>query len=324
VTDAHLVLGRLDADFFLGGEVRLDPQAAREQFEEFVARQSRTRRAGRSSLKTPLDLARGMVAVCNAAMEKALRVISVERGHDPREFSLICFGGAGGLHAADLARALGLVRVVIPENPGAFSALGILLSDVVRETSQSVLLSVPDLLKDREGPKALARRFARLEQTVRTGLRNDGFPAQPSWIERRLDVRYCGQSYELSIPFTARFAQRFHEEHEKAYGYQDPARPLEIVNLRVRAVIATPKPRSRARRPAAPANVSGARVRRKPVWFDDGARPTPFYERARLRPGAVIRGPAVVVEYSSTTVVPPDFVCRTDEYCNLTLTHDAR
>ena len=139
VTDANLLLGRLDPDHFLGGEFHLDLRAAEQGFVDFLRRHSQ-----RTGFKTVPELAAGIVAVSNATMEKALRVISVERGHDPREFALICFGGGGGLHAADLARSLGLPKVVVPRNPGAFSALGILLSDVVRDTVRSVFLPVPE------------------------------------------------------------------------------------------------------------------------------------------------------------------------------------
>src|SRR5207245_1301139 len=141
---ANLILGRLDPDHFLGGTYRLDPRAAEESFAEFLRRTPRRHDAGHAGLKKPLDLARGIVAVSNATMERALRVVSVERGHDPRDFALICFGGAGGLHAAELAQSLGLPQVVVPRDPGAFSALGILLSDIVKDVSQSVLLRVPE------------------------------------------------------------------------------------------------------------------------------------------------------------------------------------
>ena len=136
-------LGRLDPEHFLGGSFRLNLQQAEESFAEFLRRTSQPRRKHGARFKTPVHLARGIVAVANATMERALRVISVERGHDPRDFALVCFGGAGGLHAADLARALGLVRVIVPQNPGAFSALGVLLSDIIKDVSHSVLIPVP-------------------------------------------------------------------------------------------------------------------------------------------------------------------------------------
>jgi N-methylhydantoinase A len=290
----------------------------------------------------------------------------VERGHDARDFALISFGGAGGLHAADLARALGMARVVVPPNPGGFSALGALLSDVVKDISHSVLLPVPRTVRAGETPtgrgrlpalpgslqprvrslpdfvKDLERRFKELEQAGRTDLQDEGFPAQRVGIERRLAVRYRGQAYELSIPFSARFADLFHREHERAYGHAQPDLALEVVSLQVRLTIPMPKPRLETRnwklenRKAkletrnskleigkskldGEKGLRGAIVKKKPVWFEGALRATPLYRRDRLARGVRFRGPAIVVEYSSTTVVPPDHECVVDEYLNLVL-----
>jgi len=324
VTDAHLLLARLDPENFLGGEFKLDLRAAQQGFAGFLSQQ--TRRAcppGRTGFKTAQHLAAGMLAVSNATMEKALRVISVERGHDPRDFALICFGGAGGLHAADLARALRFPRVIVPRDPGAFSALGILLSDVVKDASQSLLLPVPAQVNSsshgsRSLLRDLERRLARLERQARDELRREGFAAESATADRRLDVRYRGQSYELSVPFRANFPEVFRREHEKAYGYAHAGRALEIINLRLRLVIRTPKPRLAARRSRSP-DLRRARLKTQPAWFEGRPRPTCFYARERLEAGARLPGPAVIVEYSSTTVVPPDFVCDVDNYLNLIL-----
>ena len=316
VTDANLILGRLDPEHFLGGTFRLDPSAAERGFQKFLEGPGRD-----AGFKSVHELAAGVVAVSNATMEKALRVISVERGYDPRDFSLISYGGAGGLHAADLARALGLPSVVVPQNPGAFSALGILLSDVVRDVSQSVLLPVPtggrstitELLYE------IDRSFVRLQLTTLAELRREGFEAERARPSHRLDMRYQGQSYELSVPFSAGFRQAFHHEHAKAYGYAYPERPLEIVNLRLRMVIRTPKLRGRRRKPATVRTSREALIKTKPVWFDSKPQPTGIYDRQLLAAGAALRGPAVIVEYSAATVVPPDFACKVDEHMNLVL-----
>jgi N-methylhydantoinase A len=322
VTDANLILGRLDLDYFLGGTVRLDVAAAQQSFAKFMRLSSGRAHPGKAAAL--FELASGIVTVANATMERALRVISVERGYDPRDFALICFGGAGGLHAADLARALGLEGVIVPRHPGAFSALGILLSDVARDVSRSVLLPVPDSATALRGfLRDLDARFRILERNARTELRRER-PAQPSLrIERRVDVRYRGQAYEISVPFSPSFAARFHAEHEKAYGYAHAGRAMEIVNLRVRLVVPSPKPPAR-RRSAKASSVRKAIVKEKPVWFNGRLLPTPLYDRERLRPGARFSGPAIVVEYSSTTVVPPDFECRVDEFLNLRLSENAR
>jgi N-methylhydantoinase A len=324
VTDANLLLGRLDPEYFLGGEFRLDLRAAERQFIDFLQRPAGA--GSQAHFKSPQELARGIVAVANATMEKALRVISVERGHDPRDFTLICYGGAGGLHAADLARSLRLPRVIVPQNPGAFSALGILLADVVKDVTRSVLLPLPldgnqSASATRRLLQELERRFERLEHAAREELRREGFAPERAQAERRLDLRYRGQSYELSVPFVANFRELFQREHEKAYGYIHPGRPLEIVNLRLRLGIPTPNPagaglRASVIRHADPGN---ARLRRRPVWFADSLLRAPFYDRERLQAGMRLAGPAVIVEYSSTTVIPPDFVCRVDKYRNLVL-----
>ncbi len=319
VTDANLLLGRLDPDHFLGGEFQLDLRAAEQGFADFLHRHSRS-----IGFKTVPELAAGIVAVSNATMEKALRVISVERGHDPREFALICFGGGGGLHAADLARSLRLPKVVVPQNPGAFSALGILLSNVIRDSVRSVLLSVPEEGRDSsqrwvEFWRDLGKRFAILERVSRAELRREGFPAELARAERRLDLRYAGQSYELSVPFRRDFRRLFHQEHEKAYGYAHAGRPMEIVNLRSRLVLRMPKPRLRPSARKARRLTQAALLKTKAVWFGGKPLQTPIYDREYLEPGARLQGPAVIVEYSSTTVVPPDFECYVDEYLNLTL-----
>jgi N-methylhydantoinase A len=318
VTDANLLLGRLDPDHFLGGEFRLDLRAAEQGFTDFLRRHSH-----KIGFKTVPELAAGIVAVSNATMEKALRVISVERGHDPREFAPICFGGGGGLHAADLARALRISKVVVPRNPGAFSALGILLSDVVRDSVQSVFLPVPEggrFFSQRVADlwHELGKRFAILERASRAELQHEGFSVELARAERRLDLRYAGQSYELSVPFRRDFRQLFREQHEKAYGYAHPGRRLEIVNVRLRLTIQTPKPPARARRMGNP-DAARAKVKTKPVWFAERFHSTRLYDRERLEAGANFIGPAEVVEYSSTTVIPPDFECHVDEFLNLVL-----
>ncbi len=318
VTDAHLILGRLDPENFLGGAFQLNLAAAQEAFARFLS--ERAREIPRRLLpKTGLDLARGIVAVANATMERALRVISVERGHDPRDFSLVSFGGAGGLHAADLARALGLAQVIVPQHPGAFSALGVLLSDVVKDVSQSVLLPVPARSEARF-LQEIRSRFTALESSARAELWAEGFEGKPR-MKRSLDLRYVGQSYELTVPFKPGFREAFQREHERAYGHAQADRPLEIVSLRVRLVIKTPKPRrERAVVRQLPRKPQpAALLRHKPVWFETGQLETAIYERTRLDPGAEFHGPALVVEYSSTTVVPPNFRCRVDREGNLIL-----
>jgi len=321
VTDAHLILGRLDAEHFLGGTFRLDCEATAAAFTRFLTEQSR-RFPRRLLPRTPVDLARGIVAVANATMERALRVISVEHGRDPRDFSLVCYGGAGGLHAADLARALGLKQVIVPRDPGAFSALGVLCSDVVREVSQSVLMSVPPAAAGTTFQRTTEARFRQLESAARSELRSQGFAGQIN-IARSLDIRYLGQSYELNVPLTGGFREAFHKEHERAYGHAQPESALEIVSLRVRLTIKTVRTTGTVGRVGKAARRGSPSMPRplatKPAGFETGMVLTKFYDRESLSSGSKFTGPAVVFEYSSTTVVPPDYTCHVDRMRNLIL-----
>jgi len=317
VTDANLVLGRLDPDYFLGGTYSLDLDLAEHALGLLL-------KTSGSQFKSTLGLAQGIVAVANANMERALRVISVERGHDPRDFTLVCFGGAGGLHAAELARATGVKQIIVPSSPGAFSALGILISDIVKDVSLSVLLPVPGERKQRDAHFSgfvsnLARQLARLEAAGRAQLKREGFPSERAEADWHLDVRALGQAYELTVPFGADFPARFHREHERAYGYAHRGRPLEVVNLRVRLTIPIPKPPFRPRAETR-GTLRVALVKKKSVWFAWRFWETSFYDRDRLGVGVRIRGPAIIVEYSSTIVVPPEWKCEVDEHLNLVLT----
>ena len=327
VTDANLTLGRIDPDRFLGGAFRLEQQATEEVFRTFLRAAGKRSLGNKKSFSGPLELARGIIAVANATMERALRVISVERGHDPRDFTLICFGGAGGLHAADLCRSLGMAGVIIPPNPGTFSALGILQSDAVRDVSQSVLAPVPT---DRQATRPaafqrflsdLARRFRTIERKARAELGRDHFPPGRVLAERKLEVRYTGQSYELLVPFSPRFQEEFERLHEKTYGYAHAGKPLEVVNLRLRLTVPTAvRVPSRRSSNGASREIRNAILKEKNVWFGNRFHRTPLYARDRLCPGMRLDGPAVVAEYSSTTVVPPGFQCRMDRQGNLVLT----
>lgn len=317
VTDAHVILGRLQPEHFLGGSYSLNVDAAETAFRKFLT-------GSGSRFKSGIELARGIVAVANANMERALRVISVERGHDPRDFSLISFGGAGGLHAADLARALGLGSIIVPQNPGAFSAMGILISDIVKDVSQSVLRTVPETGRKSNREflafyRPLEIDFHRLESAARRELRKEQPATARATATRSLDVRFHGQAYELTIPFTPDFPARFHRAHEKVYGYAHGGRALEVVNLRVRLTVPTLKPEPAHAVRGVNRRLSEAVATVKPVWFELRSWETPFFDRERLSVGMKFRGPAVVLEYSSTTVVPPDFVCRVDEHLDLVL-----
>ena len=253
----------------------------------------------------------GVVRVVNANMERALRVVSIERGYDPRDFALVAFGGAGGLHACELAEALAIPTVMIPARPGALSAFGILVSDVVKDFSRTLLWRLGDGL-----PLAkLRKEFRKLEAAAHREFREERWRGGLQY-ERSLDLRYRGQGYELNVPATDKdkddkdnVIARFHDEHQRRYGYHHAGREIELVTLRLRARLRTPQqsqPESKVARPRRggkpPRTAPAERV---PVFFHDQAVSTPVFERGDLVSGRSMRGPAVITEYSATTVIPP-------------------
>ncbi len=305
VTDANLYLGKLDAGYPLGGTLRLIDKALPAAFYAL---------AEKLGIGEPVSAAQGVVDVADANMESALRVISVERGYDPRDFTLVTFGGAGGLHALRLAASLSIPRVLVPENPGLLSALGVLLSDNVQDFSLTVMLRS----RDAETGE-IERRYLELEARGAAFLEAEGFAAARTSLERWIDMRYHGQSYEISLPYSRTFERDFHRRHEQRYGYADPARESEIVTLRVRARGIPPKPRL-PRQKEGPPDPAHALIREKPVFFEGKRCRTRVYERARLRPGNRIPGPALIFEYSASTAIPPGRTCAVDGYRNLLIT----
>jgi N-methylhydantoinase A len=306
VTDANLILGRLQSDRFLGGGFQLDLERTSHVAQEWLKRQ-----------QSKLNLeafAAGVIRVVNATMEKAIRVVSIERGYDPREFSLVAFGGAGGLHACELAQALGIPRVIVPALPGALSAFGILVSDVVKDYSRTVLWRVRDKL-----PSAgIRREFAKLRSNAESDFHSEGWGKSLDF-QRTADIRYRGQGYELNLPFTGQLLRDFHREHHRRYGYSHPEREVELVTLRLRAR-AKQSPDSMAtsiHAKASPPSFDNLGLERKPVHFGGKFLTAAIHDRAQLVINKEYRGPAVVTEYSATTVIPPGRRCRLDAAGNL-------
>jgi N-methylhydantoinase A len=300
VSDANLLLGRIRADNFLGGGFKLDLNRTRRLTGEWLMR-------NRSKL-TVEQFAAGVVRVVNANMEKAIRVVSVERGYDPRDFTLVAFGGAGGLHACELASALSIPRVIVPVLPGALSAYGILASDVVKDYSRTVVLTA----SAGHVPEAqLRREFGLLEKNARAEFARERWEGKPV-IERSVDVRYRGQGYELNVSWSGRLLDDFHAEHKRRYGHSHPQREVELVTLRLRARLPVEKPRLTL----AEAAVKPAAAVRARVYFNRWI-PTSLPERSSLVKGRTYRGPAVVTEYSATTFVPPGMRFRLDGPGNL-------
>jgi 5-oxoprolinase (ATP-hydrolysing) len=312
VTDANLVLGRLAPDLFLGGKMSLHPDRA------WGALQSLGEQLGLD----PISAALGVIEVVNAHMERALRVISVERGFDPREFCLLSFGGAGGLHAADLARRLDIPQVLVPPVASTLSAFGMLAAEVVKDYSQTVMLPGDTPLKEIEA--GLAPLASRGLQEVRA----EGLAQADILVEKFVDMRYAGQSYELTVPWVEdgeNIQHDFERLHQHTYGYAHKNSPTEIVNLRTRVT-------GHSQAPNLPkASLEGtdpakALIGWRPVLLQAGLpqgnnepASLPFYRYEELRPGNVIQGPAIVVRADTTILVGPGDMARVDAYFNLIL-----
>jgi len=286
VTDADLLLGRLVPEVFLDGDMRLDLQRAERAVDRLAADLGLSR----------LAAAEGVVRVVGAAMERAIRRISVERGHDPRHYTLVAFGGAAGMHACELAEGLGMRRVLSPLHPGLLSAWGALSADVERDYVQTVRLVDPRLAD-------LERYLRPLRARARRDLRGEAGKSGPT-LAAFLDVRYQGQSYELQVPLGAAYAAEFHHRHRELYGHADAARPVEVVNLRV--VASAPGPRlpdySLPRRAA-------EKVAHRLHWHGRWVAARRIDRRALPRRGAA-RGPLLITELSATTLVPPGWAVR--------------
>jgi N-methylhydantoinase A len=304
VTDAHLYLGRLIPEHFLGGNMTLKTDKLKRHFSQMAED------LGLSAI----ELAEGILSVANTAMEKAIRVISVERGHDPREFTLLTFGGAGAMHAAFLARLLSIPRVLVPNNPGILSAIGMLIADIVKDYSLTVMLNQ---FNTDEGQ--LRNLFRSLERKGRDDLILEGVNEKGILLERYLDMRYEGQSYEIIVPFESNYLEGFHRLHEKKYGYRNNDKPIEIVNLRLRVRGTLDKPEIEEFPMSSETPVDEALLDQREVIFDGQPIMTQIFNRKLLKSGNRIKGPAVVVEYSSTIVIPPFAEAVVDEYGNLIL-----
>jgi N-methylhydantoinase A len=301
VTDANFALGRLDAKSFLGGGVQLDAERTLRLMGE-----------QKGGLKTVEDFAAGIVRVVETQMEKAIRVISVERGHDPRDFTLVAFGGGGPLHACSLARALRIPRVLVPALPGALSAVGILLADAVRDFSRTVMMPG-------EAMESVGEILIELEKQGEAEFAAEGLTGV---AERSVDLRYRGQGYELNVGFEPQAPMQsmksFHELHRRRYGFADETRPVEIVNVRVRTIAAS-EPYEPERRAIVGGDGSPARTAERDVWFEGGWRQTRFYKRELLQPGDAVAGPAMITEYTAATLLPPGSEAQVDELGNLVI-----
>jgi N-methylhydantoinase A len=300
VTDAHLVAGRLHPQYFLGGQFELEISAARTAMKNL----------GKPSGMNALQTARAVLEVATADMERALRRISLAEGHDPRSLCLYAFGGAGGLHAAWLAGLMDMRRVLIPPHAGAFSAVGLLAAPARRTLVQAVLQELP-------GVTARRHLFQPLIEQAKAELKAEGVPSSRIQVRRILELRSVGQAAEFALPEGPRLLERFHDEHYRRFGYRRTESPVLLVNLRLMAdgPLQSPWQKRRLRR------VKAQPLDKRPAIFPEnqGEAMASWYRREDLSPGAFLAGPAVVAEYSGTTVVPKGWTANIDAYGALEL-----
>jgi N-methylhydantoinase A len=307
VTDAHLVLGHFGGVGLLGGAFALDEGRSHTAMQQLAKEMSKPARRQ----ITVIEAAEGVLAVANTNMERALRRISVERGYDSREFALLPFGGAGGLHAVDLARTLRIPHIIVPNSAGALSAIGVLTANVVKDQSRTVMLEYSPGVE-----KKLEKIFTDMERNAEGALRREGFSTAQQKHERSLALRYKGQSFELDIKQRGtNLAASFHRAHRERYGYAQERNVVEVVSARVRSSgIVKKLPQRRA---------SVSRLNRaQPVKFvtaylDGKKLSVALYQREGLAAGAQLRTPCIVTEYSSTTLIPPGARGEVDTFGNL-------
>jgi N-methylhydantoinase A len=308
VTDAHLNLGHFGGAGLLGGEFSLDEERSQLALAQLATELSK---AAQRKV-TMVEAAQGVLAVANTNMERALRRISVERGYDSREFALLPFGGAGGLHAVELAQALRIPRIIVPTSAGALSAIGVLAADVVKDQSRTIMLDV-----GREIERKLAKTFKEMERNAAAALRSEGFTTSKQRHERSLAMRYKGQSFELEIRQTgADLAARFHQAHLARYGYAQHENTVEVVSARVRSTGIVEK---LAQRRSSSVPQQGFAETRKTgtAYFAGKKHNVTVYQRDELPTGSLLRTPSIVTEYSSTTLIPPGAQAQVDALGNL-------
>ena len=313
ITDANLVLGRLDPAYFLGGEMGLSVDAARDGIARHCAEPMQL---------DPVACANGIVEIANAAMTNALRVMTVQRGYDPRDLVMVAFGGAGPLHAGRLCEEMKIGLLIVPPSPGTASALGLLVTDLKHEFSRTRIME-----EGEEDLDEINRVFADMEAEGRAALQREGLDDDSISFVRQVEMRYAGQSHELTVDFPsgeatagtlAGLRERFHTEHDRSYGHGYPDEPTELVNFRLSALGSIRKPRMREI-PAQSGPVGEARKGSRQVYFDasGGFVATPIYDRGLLGAGHRFDGPAIVEEMDSTTLVLPGYAVAVDRFGNL-------
>ncbi len=314
VTDANLVLGRLSPRGLLAGRMPLYPDLALAAIRRHVAQPLGME---------PLEAAAGIIRIVNTNMVLAIRTVSVQRGHDPREFTLVAFGGAGPLHASEVAQQLGITRVVVPPAPGILCAQGLLATDMRTDYVQTCVSPLLDA-----DLNEVNNLLSGLKERAEAWLDAEAEDAEERAVEFSADLRYVGQNYELPVsaapaPWHAGLLQElvegFHEEHRRAYGYRADQATVQLVNLRATALATIPKPRPRPNTRTVDSPGGPAPFEYREVWWGEGFVSTPVYRRDELPAGSTLRGPAIVEQMDSTTLVAPEEQGEVDGYGNLIL-----
>ena len=314
VTDANLVLGRLVPEFFLGGKMKIYPKRSRDVLEKLAKKIN----------KSLIETATGIIEIANANMEKAIRVISIEKGFDPRNFALFSFGGAGGMHAADIASHLKMPLVIVPKNAGVLSSLGLLLADSIKDYSKSILKTEEKISKEE-----LEKHFAELREKSFKNMQEDGFGKDKVRIYPFLDLRYFGQSYEITIPYRNNkasdfsFVSDFHKAHRKLYSYHHEQKPVEIVNIRVKAVGKSKKIKLK-RLPPKNKKPERALIKKQAIHYKGKTYKASVFNRSLLSTGNKMNGPALIVDTESTTFLPPSWTSEVDGFLNLLIQKEGK
>ncbi|MFC1824110.1 hydantoinase/oxoprolinase family protein [Thermodesulfobacteriota bacterium] len=312
VTDADMVLGFLNPQFLLGGKIEISIDRAHRAIERKIA----------DKLKLdPVEAAEGIYRIVNAKMSGATRVISIEKGYDPREFALIAFGGAGPVHAAEIARELEIPWTIIPRYPGVTSALGLIIADIIHDYTQTFTRKTESINLNQ-----LIRAYKHLEKVGNEDLAKDGITLEDRIFIRSADMRYAGQVYALNVEFSEReinddvieqMIQQFHKQHKWIYGFNVEGEPVEIVNLRIRAIGRLEKFESRRSERLSSDDGEALKGERRVYFPEAGFTETPVYDRQRLMPGDKYTGPAIIEQIDSTIVIPPGFIGTVDQNLNM-------
>jgi len=308
VTDANLVLGRINPHYFLGGRIKLDVSRAREAINNKCA----------DPLGVDLiEASRGIVEIANSNMIRALRNISVERGYDPREYTLVAFGGAGPMHINSLADELKISKILVPPSPGTITAMGLLMTDLRHDYNRTILKTTKllDLIE-------VQKNYEKLDLMASKTLRGEGFTEQSILFTRSFDMRYLGQSYELNVPIPTKIRdiklrdieEDFHRAHERVYGHKSPEEPIQVVNLKLTAIGLVDKPKLNVVEMRKGDTKEALKERREVFFVEEGLIECDIYDRYRLYGGYQIEGPAIIEEADSTTVLHPNYQAQIDQF----------